>query len=132
MKFKKQTSGGVFSLFHKEGYMHQFRAVLCLALIFALPTNLFLSSRFSFTPRENTNTPQQLNIFISSGDLPSAEVLSRSLDKTVKTSSFSGVVSSIESCRQVKFRYFITVSPGNLSKEVRTKTFLTSHFATDT
>ncbi|HEX2963667.1 MAG TPA: hypothetical protein VHO43_17855 [Ignavibacteriales bacterium] len=130
---KQKRPGGIIQLFHGKAAAKKIRAALCLMLIFALPFNLFLSSRFSFTPRENTNVPQQLNTFISSGDLPySGEVFTRSLDKTVKTGTFSGVISSFNNCRQVKFRYFITISPGNLSKEVRTKTFLTSHFATDT
>lgn len=130
---KQKRSGGILQLFHGNAAAQKMREALCLSLIFALPFNLFLSSRFSFTPRENTNAPQQLNTFISSGDLPfSGEILTRSLDKTVKTGTFSGVMSSINSCRQVKFRYFISVFPGNLSKEVRAKTFLTSHFATDT
>lgn len=130
---KQKRPKGIFQLFHGKAAVKKMRAALCLALIFALPFNLFISSRFSFTPRENTNLPQQLSTFISTGDLAYAgETFTRSLDKTVKTSTFSGIASSFNNYRQVKFRYFITVFPGNLSEEVRTKTFLTSHFATDT
>ncbi|HEX2869169.1 MAG TPA: hypothetical protein VHO03_19155 [Ignavibacteriales bacterium] len=129
----KNGAKGIFQLFYGKAISRRVKAALCLGLIFAMPFNLFLSSRFSSIPKENTNTPQQLSTFISSGDMIcSGEVFLRSLDKPVKTGTFSGVVSSFNSCRQVKFRYFITVTPGNLSKEIRTKTFLTSHFATDT
>ncbi|MCU7497242.1 MAG: hypothetical protein HF314_09390 [Ignavibacteria bacterium] len=133
MKEKKRFKGGIFGLLHAKALSRQLKASLCFALTFALPLNLFLNSRFSYSPKEETNTPQQIVTFISSGDLLfSGEVLIRSLDKTVQTGNFNGITSSLDNGRQVKFRYFITIFPGNFSKEVRTKTFLTSHFATDT